>query len=192
MGCSLSGQSIFSKQISIDDTSRAEFHLPWVHQLEVMGSDAATEIELTYGRFGEYQAASTITFNKSNDILIAHEKPNPNFEFIGDKLSAHKLYATTAKLIVPSGLNLHIMVGHCQVNIKGDLDHIHLQLKSGFCSFEAMTLKSSIESIEANICVSNELINVNAFSKHGLVSTHYDAGYESHLDIGTSWGDVFH
>lgn len=157
-----------------------------------MGSDATTEIELTYGSFGEYQTASTITFSKSNHVLVAHEKTNPNFEFVGDKLSAHKLYATTVKLLVPSGLNLHIMVGHCQVNIKGTLDHIDLQLKSGYCLFEATTLESSIESIHANICVSNKFVNVNANSKHGLVSTHYNPDYASNLDIGTSWGNVFH
>ena len=166
--------------------------MPWVHHLEVIGSDTRTEIELTYGSFGEYQTASTITFSKSDDVLIAHEKTNPNFEFISDKLSAHKLYATTATLLVPSGLDLQIMVENCQVVIKGDLDHLNLQLKSGYCSFEATTLKSSIKSIHANICVPNNNVNVNAMSKYGLVSTHYDTSFASNLDIGTTWGNVFH
>ncbi|MCY4160628.1 MAG: hypothetical protein OXE77_02050 [Flavobacteriaceae bacterium] len=172
--------------------SHAEFHLPWVHQLEIIGSNASTEIEFIYGGFGEYQTASTITFRQSNEVLIAREKTNPNFKFVGDKLSAHKLYATTATLFVPSGLNLHIMVGDCQVTIKGTLDHIHLQLKSGYCSFEAMTVKSSIESINANICVLNKMVNVNANSKHGIVSTQYNADFASNLDIGTTWGNIFH
>ena len=185
------GQSVVSKQISAQQITEAEFRLPWVYQLEIVGLDSIDQVDLLYDSYGEYKTASTIIIRTIGRVLYADEVSNPNFELHHDKLSVHKQYATKAKLLVPSDLEVRVMVDNCRVEVKGNLNRINLQLNTGFCSFEANTFNSSIESLEANICIVNSQVNVDARSKYGLVLTTFNPEYSANLVIGTTLGNVY-
>lgn len=186
------GQSQVFKSIPAEPHYVAEFHLQWVHDLEIVGIDSTeTNIDFTYNRFGEYHHLSTIKFHEENGAMIFREILEPNQPNYQDKLSAHKHIATTGTLKVPSDLPIKIMLDDSRLRILGTLEHIDVQMNSGICSFEAQTQNSNIKSQSAKIEILNPTLNVLANSKHGVVVTKWNPQFKVQLTVDTHSGDVY-
>ena len=87
-----------------------------------------------------------------------------------DKLSAHKVYAMEVDLQVPVGMKVEIISNLTSVHAKGIYDNLLVQSTGGSCYLVGFVGNAVLNTYNGNIHVETEDAEVDANSRHGLIS----------------------
>lgn len=144
--------------------------LPFVHAL-VVSSTVENEISVSYQSEGEYQGQIQLNKMLLNRHLLLNEQRGLEFPFFHDKLSAHKVIATSLTLHLPVSLPIDLTLENAKVVISGAFQNFYLSLKEGEVIINSPSLVGKIETkfaaIKGEALKSKAIINPSLKEEKG-------------------------
>ena len=105
----LSGQNSTIQSWPRDEVHALELVLPFANHVEIIGENRSS-IQIEYLTEGEYKDDLRLKSTLQMEGLIVNELLSPGFNPQQDKLSAHKVMASSFRLKVPDFVRLSILV----------------------------------------------------------------------------------
>ena len=133
-----------------NEISSLQLQLPYANRIEIIG-ESRTTIEAEYLAEGEYQNDLRLNAVLQKEELILTEQLSPSFNPYHDKLSAHKVMASTLKLKVPEKIALSLAVENAQTQLTGIIKQLEVKQNEGNVSLESTAIEGQVWTNKANI-----------------------------------------
>ena len=163
------GQNSVVQSWPANEILSLQLQLPYANRIEIIG-ESRTTIEAEYLAEGEYQNDLRLNAVLQKNQLILTEQLSPSFNPYHDKLSAHKVMASTLKLKVPEKIALSLAVENAQTQLTGKIKQLELKQNEGNVFLENATLEGQVWTNKANIQLDDTIQGVFAASKKGKAS----------------------
>ncbi len=150
-----------------------------------------SNIEIVMQSEGELSTEIILKTTLSNDTLYVKTEFQPFFKFSNNKLSAHKVVATTLKIIMPNTKNLNVNSDIANIYINGSFKQLNASLREGSIFTDLKNTNVKISAHSGNINLNLDKGNINAITKYGNI-------FESAIPYGTNYvqlqsvnGDIY-
>ena len=104
-----------------------------------------------------------------NTTLIITETTNPLVSGYNDKLSAHKVFASTLSLFLPQNLSLRVKAKSASMEVNGGFYEVSLFLEEGKLILNSPYMKGTVTTRSADVEWHGLQQNFSAMSKFGDV-----------------------
>ena len=124
------GQQQQKYRWEVDALAHISLSLPFANAISV--STAKTNfVEVVYTTEGEYQKETLLSHFVDKKTVRLKEQLNPVFTPFKDKLSAHKVMATTLEISYPEQSSLSLTAGTAKIVLEGLFPKFNIQLEEG-------------------------------------------------------------
>ena len=137
------------------DIDRVVVHLPFASSVKVQPSNEPT-ILLRYRTEGEYQNTLLLVRKLKERTLYLKENRSPDFTAHQDKLSAHKVIASSFLLSVPEDVVLEFNITQADVRIESPLQHLDLFLGEGSVTIASPKVFGLVRTLKGTIFAPQE------------------------------------
>jgi len=185
----LLGQNSVVQSWPANEISSLQLQLPYANRIEIIG-ESRTTIEAEYLAEGEYQNDLRLNALLQKEQLILTEQLSPSFNPYHDKLSAHKVMASTLKLTVPEKIALSLAVENAQTLLIGIIKQLEVKQNEGNVSLESAALEGQIWTNKANIQLDDTLQGVFAASKKGKLVGGFTSKEKARLLLYSNSGNI--
>ncbi|MGM0634737.1 MAG: hypothetical protein ACQESK_01630 [Bacteroidota bacterium] len=160
-------------------------------QLIELETHSTTKIEIQSTAEGEYQNDIHFQIEENEEELkISSIFPE---KWVGgyDKLSAHKVFASSIKIMLPENMRVYISADVAHLRVKGNYENLEANLKYGNCYLNPFTGNAFVNTYRGNILVSTNDAKVIADTRLGSQEIH-QFDYEKYvLELKSIEGDLF-
>ncbi|MDB2701568.1 hypothetical protein N9Z01_00500 [Flavobacteriaceae bacterium] len=164
--------------------------LPFANSISVLATKT-NFVEVEYKTEGEYQKAVVLSrFIDENTVRI-EEQLNPSFSPFQDKLSAHKVMATTLEISYPEKSSLSLMANSARVDLDGLFPQLAIQLDEGSLYLNSSFSRGKIKTNSAHIYAEGLENPVFALSKKGKITGQTTAKQNATLLLESKRGNIF-
>ncbi len=174
-------------EASIYNTIRLE--LPFAHTV-VVSTTLNNRIQIDYKTEGEYQNHLILKAKTIGESLVLKEQQGPNYEAFHDKLSAHKVWASTLKLLLPEGLKVQLSAQMATLDFLGNFSGLAVQLNEGAIELKGQEIPGNIQTNNAHIRLQKPKHKVFASSKYGTIKGPFSPLDQSRLSITSVEGNI--
>lgn len=143
----------------------------------VVSTTNSPQIKVEYLSEGEYQDHLVLRVNEEEQGLQLVEQQAPSFKNHHDKLSAHKVWASSLKILLPEGLPLQLKADNAQLNLRGNFTQLFVFLREGSLDITGQKINGKLETQKADVTLYGQKTLTHISSKYGTVS-----GLNSPLD----------
>ena len=185
----LLGQNSVVQSWPANEISSLQLQLPYANRIEIIG-ESRTTIEAEYLAEGEYQNDLRLNAVLQKEQLILTEQLSPNFNPYHDKLSAHKVMASTLKLKVPEKIALSLAVENAQTQLTGIIKQLELKQNEGNVSLESTAIEGQVWTNKANIQLDDTIQGVFAASKKGKLVGGFTSKEKARLLLYSNSGNI--
>ena len=185
----LLGQNSVVQSWAAKEISSLQLQLPYANRIEIIG-ESRTTIETEYLAEGEYQNDLRLNAVLKKNELILTEQLSPSFNPYHDKLSAHKVMASTLKLKIPENIALRLAVENAQAQLTGKIKQLEFKQNEGNVILEKAALEGQVLTNKANIQLDNTIQEVYAFSKKGKVTGTFTLMKNARLLLNSNSGNI--
>lgn len=185
----LLGQNSVVQSWPANEISSLQLQLPYANSIEVIG-ESRTTIVAEYLAEGEYQNALRLNAILQKEQLILTEQLSPSFNPYHDKLSAHKVMASTLKLKVPKKIALSLAVENAQTQLTGKIKQLELKQNEGNVLMKNAAIEGQVWANKANIQLDDTLQGVFAASKKGNVVGGFTSKEKARLLLYSNSGNI--
>lgn len=166
-----------------------KLELPYANTVVVSASLDNT-IALEYQTEGEYKNHLVIRSFQIGKSLQLVEQKGPSFNAFHDKLSAHKVWASTLKLFLPEHLKLQLEAQNARLEFTGNFSDLSLKLHEGELLLKGQEISGNIETQKADVRLIGENHKASAQSKYGTISGPFSPADQSQLKITSVEGNI--
>ena len=187
--CSLYGQNQHKLLWEADAFDLICLELPFANTVVVSTTQDNT-IALEYQTEGEYKNHLVLrTFQVGKTLQVVEQK-GPSFNAFNDKLSAHKVWASTLKLFLPDHFNLQLEAQNSRLDIQGNFNALKLQLYEGDIMIKGQKITGEVKTNKADIHLFGGSHKAHAISKYGIISGPFIPANQSELKLSSTEGNI--
>ena len=186
---SLFGQSTSSLSWSAKNIHSIQLTLPFANQIKIIG-EKRSSIKIDYQTEGEYQKELRLKSEEINHELRLEEQLAPSFTPYHDKLSAHKVMASTLTLWLPERISLSLQIQNAKSTISGKISSLSVKQIEGNLHLDAIDAKGHLYTQKAIIQVHQSKQKVFASSKNGRLNGFFSSEDEAQLFLQSRDGDI--
>lgn len=163
--------------------------LPFANTV-VVSTSLDNNIVLEYLTEGEYRNHLVMRSFQIGKSLQLVEQKGPSFNAFHDKLSAHKVWASTLKLFLPEHFKLQLEAQNARLEINGNLSDLSLKLQEGKVILKGQEIRGSVKTHKAEVWLFGESHKASAQSKYGAIFGPFSAPDQSQLKITSVEGNI--
>lgn len=163
--------------------------LPFANTV-VVSTSLDNNIALEYQTEGEYKNHLVMRSFQIGKSLQLVEQKGPSFNAFHDKLSAHKIWASTLKLFLPEHFKLQLEAQNARLEINGNLSDLSLKLHEGEVVLKGQEIRGNIETHKAAVWLFGESHKASAQSKYGTIDGPFSTPDQSQLKITSVEGNI--
>lgn len=187
--CSLYGQNQHKLLWEADAFDLICLELPFANTV-VVSTTLDNTIALEYQTEGEYKNHLVLrTFQVGKTLQVVEQK-GPSFNAFNDKLSAHKVWASTLKLFLPDHFNLQLEAQNSRLDIQGNFNALKLQLYEGDIMIKGQKITGEVKTNKADIHLFGGSHKSHAISKYGIISGPFIPANQSELKLSSTEGNI--
>ena len=187
--CSLYGQNQHKLLWEADAFDLICLELPFANTV-VVSTTLDNTIALEYQTEGEYKNHLVLRTLKVGKTLQVVEQKGPSFNAFNDKLSAHKVWASTLKLFLPDHFNLQLEAQNSRLDIQGNFNALKLQLYEGDIMIKGQKITGEVKTNKADIHLFGGSHKAHAISKYGIISGPFIPANQSELKLSSTEGNI--
>ena len=188
--CNLYGQNQHSRLWNADAFDSIKLELPFASSI-VVSLSFDHNISLEYQTEGEYKNHLVLRSFQVGKTLQLVEQKGPSFNALHDKLSAHKVWASTLKLFLPNNFDLSLKAQNSHVDIQGNFHGLKLELYEGEIFLKGQKIIGEVKANKADIHLYGENHKAHAFSKYGQTHGPFSPADQSRLKLSSVEGNIF-
>ena len=166
-----------------------KLELPFAHTV-VVSTSLDNNITLEYQTEGEYKNHLLMRSFQIGKSLHLVEQKGPSFNAFHDKLSAHKVWASTLKLFLPEYFKLQLKAQNARLEMKGNFNDLSLNLHEGKVVLKGKEIRGNIETHKAGVSLMGKNLKASAQSKYGTVIGPFGHAGQSQLKITSVEGNI--
>ncbi len=162
-------------------------------ELIIVTGDLPNSFSTNDVQSGEYSNALVLETRVANDTLFITDPLNPLFQFPQDKLSAHKVTDSKARIVLPEKHHLFLDLTNANLNLQGSYSNVIVNINTGKVNLEKLKGNIHITSVSADVNSKGlENYTFEASSRNGVVNVR-KAGSKTknHLKVESIHGDIF-
>ena len=163
--------------------------LPFANTI-VVSTSLDNSIALDYQTEGEYKNHLVMRSFQMGKSLQLVEQKGPSFNAFHDKLSAHKVWASTLKLFLPEHFKLQLKVQNARLEINGNFSNLSLKLHEGEVILKGQDISGNIETHNAGVRLFGDSHKTSAQSKYGSIYGPFNQADQSQLHITSVKGNI--
>ena len=163
--------------------------LPFANTI-VVSTSLDNSIALDYQTEGEYKNHLVMQSFQMGKSLQLVEQKGPSFNAFHDKLSAHKVWASTLKLFLPEHFKLQLKVQNARLEINGNFSNLSLKLHEGEVILKGQDISGNIETHNAGVRLFGDSHKASAQSKYGSIYGPFNQADQSQLHITSVKGNI--
>lgn len=164
--------------------------LPFANTV-IVSTSLDNSIELDYQTEGEYKNHLVMrSFQMGNSLQLVEQKV-PSFNTFHDKLSVHKVWASTLKLFLPEHFKLQLEVQNARLEINGNISNLLLKLHEGEVILKGQDISGNIKTHYAGVRLFGDSHNASAQSKYGSIYGSFNQTDQSQLHITSVKGNIY-
>ena len=163
--------------------------LPFANTI-VVSTSLDNSIALDYQTEGEYKNHLVMRSFQMGKSLQLVEQKGPSFNAFHDKLSAHKVWASTLKLFLPEHFKLQLKVHNARLEINGNFSNLSLKLHEGEVILKGQDISGNIETHNAGVRLFGDSHKASAQSKYGSIYGPFNQAVQSQLHITSVKGNI--
>lgn len=163
--------------------------LPFANTI-VVSTSLDNSIALDYQTEGEYKNHLVMRSFQMGKSLELVEQKGPSFNAFHDKLSAHKVWASTLKLFLPEHFKLQLKVHNARLEINGNFSNLSLKLHEGEVILKGQDISGNIETHNAGVRLFGDSHKASAQSKYGSIYGPFNQADQSQLHITSVKGNI--
>lgn len=163
--------------------------LPFANTI-VVSTTNSDQIHVKYLSEGEYQNHLVLRAKEEGQDLQLVEQQGPSFKNHHDKLSAHKVWASSLRLLLPAGLPIQLKAENAQLNLLGDFTHLSVALKEGKLSLSGQNVNGRVQTQKADVLLYGLENTTRAQSKYGKVNGSFSSLEQYDLIIQSVEGNI--
>lgn len=163
--------------------------LPFANTI-VVSTSLDNSIALDYQTEGEYKNHLVMRSFQMGKSLQLVEQKGPSFNAFHDKLSAHKVWASTLKLFLPEHFKLQLKVQNARLEINGNFSNLSLKLHEGEVILKGQDISGNIETHNAGVRLFGDSHKASAQSKYGSIYGPFNQADQSQLHITSVKGNI--
>ena len=163
--------------------------LPFANTI-VVSTSLDNSIALYYQTEGEYKNHLVMRSFQMGKSLQLVEQKGPSFNAFHDKLSAHKVWASTLKLFLPEHFKLQLKVHNARLEINGNFSNLSLKLHEGEVILKGQDISGNIETHNAGVRLFGDSHKASAQSKYGSIYGPFNQADQSQLHITSVKGNI--
>ena len=163
--------------------------LPFANTV-VVSTSLDNSIALDYQTEGEYKNHLVMQSFQMGKSLQLVEQKGPSFNAFHDKLSAHKVWASTLKLFLPEHFKLQLKVQNARLEINGNFSNLSLKLHEGEVILKGQDISGNIETHNAGVRLFGDSHKASAQSKYGSIYGPFNQADQSQLHITSVKGNI--
>lgn len=163
--------------------------LPFANTI-VVSTSLDNSIALDYQTEGEYKNHLVMRSFQMGKSLQLVEQKGPSFNAFHDKLSAHKVWASTLKLFLPEHFKLQLKVQNARLEINGNFSNLSLKLHEGEVILKGQDISGNIETHNAGVRLFGDSHKASAQSKYGSIYGPFNQVDQSQLHITSVKGNI--
>ena len=163
--------------------------LPFVNTV-VVSTSLDNTITLDYETEGEYKNHLVMRSFQMGKSLQLVEQKGPSFNAFHDKLSAHKVWASTLKLFLPEYFKLQLEAQNARLEINGNFSTLSLKLLEGDVVVKGQDISGNIETHNADVRLFGNSHKATAQSKYGSIYGPFNQRGQNQLHIISVKGNI--
>lgn len=163
--------------------------LPFANTV-IVSTSLDNSITLDYQTEGEYKNHLVMRSFQKGKLLQLVEQKGPSFNAFHDKLSAHKVWASTLKLFLPEHFKLQLEVQNARLEINGNFSDLSLKLYEGEVVIKGQDISGNIETHSAGVRLFGKNHKAAAQSKYGSIYGPFNQTDQSQLHITSVKGNI--
>ncbi|MEL0274501.1 MAG: hypothetical protein VW943_01065 [Flavobacteriaceae bacterium] len=163
--------------------------LPFANTI-VVSTSLDNSIALDYQTEGEYKNHLVMRSFQMGKSLQLVEQKGPSFNAFHDKLSAHKVWASTLKLFLPEHFKLQLKVQNARLEINGNFSNLSLKIHEGEVILKGQDISGNIETHNAGVRLFGDSHKASAQSKYGSIYGPFKQADQSQLHITSVKGNI--
>ena len=187
--CSLYGQNQHKLLWEADAFDLISLELPFANTV-VVSTSLDNTIVLEYQTEGEYKNHLVLRSFQVGKTLQLVEQKGPSFNAFHDKLSAHKVWASTLKLLLPDHFSLKLIAQNSRLDIQGNYNALNLQLYEGEIMLKGQKITGEVKTNKADIRLFGDSHKAHAQSKYGTIIGPFGPAYQSELKLSSNEGNI--
>ena len=125
---------------------------------------------ISYQTDGELQDQMGLHSQSENRELLLTEFRNPFLSNTGDKLSAHKVIASSIQIQAPPSLAIALDIKQGQLRAQGSFETLNIQMQTGSCYLDLQKTKGHLKTQSAQIEIIYQHMQLQAKSQGKLLS----------------------
>lgn len=185
----LSGQNSTIQSWPSDEVHALELVLPFSNHVEIIGENRSS-IQIEYLTEGEYKDDLRLKSTLQMEGLIVNELLSPGFNPQQDKLSAHKVMASSIRLRVPDFVRLSIQIENAKSILKGVSHALFLKQRYGSVLIASKAINGKVVTQGATIKIPHDKKKVFASSKKGKIEGINGVKEEADLFLQSNSGNI--
>ena len=166
-----------------------KLELPFANTI-VVSTSLEDNIVLEYQTEGEYKNHLIIRSFQIGKSLQLVEQKGPSFNAFHDKLSAHKVWASTLKLFLPEYFKLQLKAQNARLEMKGNFNDLSLKIHEGEVILKGQDISGNIETHNAGVRLFGDSHKASAQSKYGSIYGPFNQTDQSQLHITSVKGNI--
>ncbi len=163
--------------------------LPFANTV-VVSTSLDNTIALDYQTEGEYKNHLVMRSFQMGKSLQLVEQKGPSFNAFHDKLSAHKVWASTLTLFLPEYFKLQLEAQNARLEINGNFSNLSLKLNEGEVVVKGQDISGNIETHNANVRLFGNSHKAAAQSKYGSINGPFNQKDQNQLHITSVKGNI--
>lgn len=162
-------QSIWTKSWSLESLDHVVLALPYASTVSLSNHPDNTLV-ISYQTEGELQDQMGLRSQLDNQQLVLTEFRNPLLSNPGDKLSAHKVIASSIQIQAPSSLAIELNIKQGQLKVQGQYETLNIQMQTGNCYLDLQKTKGRLKTRSALVQIIHQDMQLWAKSQGKLLS----------------------
>jgi len=184
------GQQQQKYRWEVDALAHISLSLPFANAISVRTAKT-NFVEVVYTTEGEYQKETLLSHFVDKKIVRLKEQLNPVFTPFKDKLSAHKVMATTLEISYPEQSSLSLTAGTAKIVLEGLFPKFNIQLEEGSLHLNSSFSRGKVKTNSAHIYVEKIKNPVFAHSKEGEINGKTTTKQKATLFLESKRGNIF-
>lgn len=165
----LSSQSVWTKSWDMESLDHVALVLPYASAIS-LSNRLDNTLVISYQTDGELQDQMGLRSQSENRELLLTEFRNPLLSNPADKLSAHKVIASSIQIQAPSFLTIELNIKQGQLKVQGHYETLNIQIQTGSCHLDLQKTKGHLKTQSALVEIIHQEMQLQAESQGKLLS----------------------
>lgn len=165
----LSSQSVWTKSWDMESLDHVALVLPYASAIS-LSNRLDNTLVISYQTDGELQDQMGLRSQSENRELLLTEFLNPLLSNPADKLSAHKVIASSIQIQAPPFLTIELNIKQGQLKVQGHYETLNIQIQTGSCHLDLQKTKGHLKTQSALVEIIHQEMQLQAESQGKLLS----------------------